>query len=148
MAREREMVEETQRKLQGREQELRDREETFRKRLDQKIEERLRDARREIDHVVDELKTRAAAIPQGRLVSTGDIGAARADARSALEGVESKLRQDTGAPPTPPSSLSGMMAFLFVRGAARREQGQWYLRRSRKPEAGSRRPEAVALSTQ
>ena len=30
------MVEETQRKLQGREQELRDREETFRKRLDQK----------------------------------------------------------------------------------------------------------------
>ena len=49
VARERQMVEETQEKLQGREQELRDREETFRKRLDQKIEERLRDARREID---------------------------------------------------------------------------------------------------
>ena len=92
VARERQMVEETQRKLQGREQELREREETFRKRLDQKIEERLRDARREIDTVVDALKTRAAAIPQGRLVSTGDIGAARTDARSALDGVEAKLR--------------------------------------------------------
>jgi DNA mismatch repair protein MutS2 len=102
VAREREMVGETQRKLQGREQELRDREDTFRKRLDQKIEERLRDARREIDTVVDALKTRAAAIPAGRLVSTGDIGAARADARSALEGVEAKLREGVSPPPSPP----------------------------------------------
>jgi DNA mismatch repair protein MutS2 len=93
VAREREMVGETQRKLQGREQELRDREETFRKRLDQKIEERLRDARREIDTVVDALKTRAASIPAGRLVSTGDIGAARSDARSALEAAEARLRE-------------------------------------------------------
>ena len=100
VAREREMVEATQRKLQGREQELRDREETFRKRLDQKIEERLRDARREIDTVVDALKARAASIPAGRLVSTGDIGAARADARSALEGVEAKVREGT-APASP-----------------------------------------------
>jgi len=103
VARERQMVEETQRKLQGREQELRDREETFRKRLDQRIEERLRDARREIDTVVDALKTRAAAIPQGRLLSTGDIGAARADARQALEDVEAKVREDVG----PTSRLSG-----------------------------------------
>ena len=92
VARERQMVEETQKKLQGREQDLRDREETFRKRLDQKIEERLRDARREIDTVVDALKARAAAIPAGRLVSTGEIGAARADARSALESIEARLR--------------------------------------------------------
>ena len=113
VAREREMVEETQRKLQGREQELRDREETFRKRLDQKIEERLRDARREIDGVVDALKTRAATIPQGRLVSTGDIGAARADARGALEGVENRLRETidgTSHPSAPPSLPSGASA--------------------------------------
>jgi DNA mismatch repair protein MutS2 len=99
VARERQMVEETQKKLQGREQDLRDREETFRKRLDQKIEERLRDARREIDNVVDALKSRAAAIPQGRLVSTGDIGAARADARGALEGVEARLKDGLSGPP-------------------------------------------------
>jgi DNA mismatch repair protein MutS2 len=106
VARERQMVEETQRKLQGRDQELRDREETFRKRLDQKIEERLRDARREIDTVVDALKTRAAAIPQGRLVSTGDVGAARADARSALESVEARLRDGLSGPTSPPSAAS------------------------------------------
>jgi DNA mismatch repair protein MutS2 len=104
VAREREMVGETQRKLQAREQELREREDTFRKRLDQKIEERLRDARREIDTVVDALKTRAAAIPPGRLVSTGDIGAARADARSALESVDAKLRETIGTPASPPAA--------------------------------------------
>jgi DNA mismatch repair protein MutS2 len=105
VARERQMVEETQKKLQGREVELRDREEIFRKRLDQKIEERLRDARREIDNVVDALKARAATIPQGRLVSTGDIGAARADARSALESVEARLKDSLGSgPPSAPSA--------------------------------------------
>ena len=49
-------------KLQAREQDLRDREETFRTRLDQRIEERLRDARREIDTVVDALKARTDAL--------------------------------------------------------------------------------------
>ena len=107
VARERQMVEETQRKLQGREQELRDREETFRKRLDQRIDERLRDARREIDAVVDGLKTRALAIPPGRLVSTGEIGAARTDARSALDSVESKLREVVGPPPLPSGASAG-----------------------------------------
>jgi DNA mismatch repair protein MutS2 len=116
VARERQMVEETQRKLQGREQELRDREETFRKRLDQRIDERLRDARREIDAVVDALKTRASSIAAdadrraARLVPTGDIGAARADARSALEGVEARLRETISGPPSPPSLPLGAAA--------------------------------------
>ena len=110
VARERQMVEETQKKLQGREQELRDREETFRKRLDQRIDERLREARREIDAVVDGLKARASTIAAdadrraARLVPTGDIGTARADARHALEGVEARLRDGVGAPS--PSSLA------------------------------------------
>ena len=114
VGRERQMVEETQRKLQGREQELRDREETFRKRLDQRIDERLREARREIDAVVDELKTRASSIAAdadrraARLVPTGDIGAARGDARSALEGVEAKLRDSLGS--SAPSSPAGTSA--------------------------------------
>jgi DNA mismatch repair protein MutS2 len=109
VARERQMVEETQRKLQGRDQELRDREETFRKRLDQRIDERLREARGEIDAVVDALKTRASTIAAdadrraARLVPTGDIGSARADARNALEGVEARLRETIGSPPSPAS---------------------------------------------
>ena len=106
VARERQMVDETQRKLHGREQELRDREETFRKRLDQRIDERMRDARREIDAVVDTLKTRASSIAAdadrraARLVPTGDIGSARAEARASIEAVASRLRESVD-PPSP-----------------------------------------------
>ena len=46
------------REAQAREQELRNREETLRRKLDEKIEERLREARREIDAVVEALKAR------------------------------------------------------------------------------------------
>jgi DNA mismatch repair protein MutS2 len=103
VARERQMVEETQARLQAREHELRDREETFRRRLDQKIEERLRDAKRDIETVVEGLKTRA-----GRLVSTGEVGAARADARAALDDISKRVRETVESPP--PSSPSGTSA--------------------------------------
>ena len=108
VARERQMVEETQAKLSGREHDLREREETVRKRLDLKIEERLRDAKREIDSVMDQLKGRASNIAAdaerraARLVPTGEIGSARADARSAIERIEAKLRGDAPAPPASP----------------------------------------------
>src|SRR5205085_1122434 len=71
------------------------------------IATRLGDARREIDTVVDALKARAASIPAGRLVSTGDIGAARSDARAALDGVESKLREGVGPTSSPSVTSSG-----------------------------------------
>jgi DNA mismatch repair protein MutS2 len=105
VARERQMVEETQARLQAREHELRDREETFRKRLDQKLDERMREARREIDAVIESLKARASSIASdaerraARLVATGDIGSARADARGALEKVEGRIREGVSPPP-------------------------------------------------
>jgi DNA mismatch repair protein MutS2 len=108
VARERQMVEETQGRLHGREQELREREETFRKRLDQRIEERMREARREIDAVVDALKTRTSSIAAeadrraARLVPTGDIGAARADARAAIDAVAARLRDSVDHPASAP----------------------------------------------
>jgi DNA mismatch repair protein MutS2 len=105
VARERQMIEETQAKLQGRERDLRDREETFRKRLDQKLEERLRDARREIDAVVDALKARTASMA-GRLVATGDIGAARADARGAIEQIGERARHGVDAASTPAPAVN------------------------------------------
>jgi len=99
-ARERQTVAEEAARLQHREQELRNREETFRRKLDERIEERLRDARREIDDVVNGLKTRTDALAAEaerrmapRLVSTGDTGAARADARAAIEAIGNRLRQ-------------------------------------------------------
>jgi DNA mismatch repair protein MutS2 len=115
VAREREMIEETQGRLEAREQELRAREDTFRKRLDQKIDERMREAKREIDAVIESLKSRASTIASdaerraARLVPTGDIGSARADARHALDAVESRMR---GGSPTssPPPLASGATA--------------------------------------
>ncbi len=106
VARERQLLQETSTRLQGREHDLRDREETFRKRLDQRLEERLRDARKEIDAIVDTLKARTSSIAAdaerraARLVPTGDIGAARADARTSLEAIAGRLREPTTAPPS------------------------------------------------
>jgi len=97
-ARERETLEETAAKLHGREQDLRNREETFRRRLDERIEERLRDARREIDAVVDALKARTDALANdaerrsARLIPTGDTGGARAEARAAIDAIGERLR--------------------------------------------------------
>ena len=117
VVRERQMVEETQAKLQGRERDLRDREETFRKRLDQKLDERMREARREIDSVVDALKARTSAMA-GRLVPTGDIGSVRTDARSALEQIASKVRETgDGPPPSLPAGASARPAGLGDRVA-------------------------------
>jgi DNA mismatch repair protein MutS2 len=101
VARERQMIEETQARLHGREQDLRDREETFRKRLDQKLDERLRDARREIDSVMDSLKARA-----GRIVHThtGEIGAVRAEARGALDDIATRVRDHVDGPPPAPAA--------------------------------------------
>ena len=99
-SRERETLAETTAKLQAREQELRNREETFKRRLDERIEERLREARREIDAVVEGLKARTEALAADAerriaprlVIPTGETGAARADARAALDAIGERLR--------------------------------------------------------
>ena len=98
-ARERDTLAETAAKLQAREQELRNREETFRRKLEERIDDRLRDARREIDSVVDALKTKTDALAAEaerrmapRLIPTGETGAARAEARAAIEAIGERLR--------------------------------------------------------
>jgi DNA mismatch repair protein MutS2 len=107
-AREREALADSTAKLQTREHELRGREETFRRRLDERIEERLRDARREIDAVVEALKARTETMAAdaerraARLIPTGETGAARADARAALDAIADRVRK--GAQPEPPLS--------------------------------------------
>ena len=80
ISRERAAIAESEKKLRGREDSIREREETFRRRLDTKLDEQLRDARRRIDEVIDELKTRAP-----RLVNTGETGAARSQARATVD---------------------------------------------------------------
>ena len=89
-------------KLQARERDLKNREEMFRRRLDQKVDERLREARREIDAVVGRLKARTESMATqaeraaARLIPTGESGGARADARASLDAIEQRLRK-TGA---------------------------------------------------
>jgi DNA mismatch repair protein MutS2 len=105
-ARERETLAETAAKLHAREQELKNREETFRRKLEERIDDRLRDARREIDSVLDALKAKTDALAAEaerrmapRLIPTGETGAARAEARAAIEEIGERLR--TPAEPSP-----------------------------------------------
>ena len=88
---------------------MRDREEAFRKRLDSRLEEQVRAARKEIDTVIEGLKARATELSQQAAVrlrsgektrvagiSTGETGAARADARAALDDVVARLKDGAG----------------------------------------------------
>ena len=112
VARERATVAETEKTLRTREQKLHDREQTLQRRLSAKVDDQVREARREIDAVVEGLKARAAELSQQAAVrlrsgdkvraagiSTGDTGAARADARAALDAVVERLK--SGSEPTP-----------------------------------------------
>ena len=81
-------VTDAERKLRGREESIREREEAFRRRLDTKIDDQVRDARREIDRVIDELRNRTP-----RLVNTGETGAARLQARAAVDEIVARVGQ-------------------------------------------------------
>jgi DNA mismatch repair protein MutS2 len=91
-AKERETLHASELRMHQREDALRQREETFRRRLNEELEAEVRRARKEIDEVIADLKARSAAIANApRLVSTGDTGAARSDARAAVESVASRV---------------------------------------------------------
>jgi DNA mismatch repair protein MutS2 len=106
-ARERASLEEEATKMQAREHELRNREETFRRRLDERIDARLRDARKDIDAVVAGLKARTDAMAADAerrsaprlVIPTGETGAARAEARAAVEAIGQRLRTTGGEEP-------------------------------------------------
>jgi DNA mismatch repair protein MutS2 len=91
-AAERETLAAERQRLLDREARLAEREAVLRKRLDQRVHEQVRDARAEIDRIVTRLKERADALADraarpaaGRAaVTTGDLGALRAEARAAL----------------------------------------------------------------
>ena len=121
-------------KLHAREQALRQREETFRGGSNEQLDERLREARREIDAVIDALKARRdssiaadAERRAARLVPTGETGAARADARAALDDI-------------------GAQAARTIRGssAVARPSGARRDRRARRPRRWSARSASKA----
>jgi DNA mismatch repair protein MutS2 len=92
VARERETLAESEGRMRQREDALRHREETARARLNEQLETQLRQARKEIDDVMADLKAKAAAMASApRLVSTGDTGSARADARAAVDQIAARI---------------------------------------------------------
>jgi DNA mismatch repair protein MutS2 len=91
------------RQLRAREEAVRDREQAYKRRLDAKLDEELREGRREIDTIIEGLKARAAEMTEqasrraAASISTGDAGAVRADARAAIDKVVGRLKKSGGA---------------------------------------------------
>ena len=105
--REREALGEADGRARLREDALRQREETFRQKLNEKLDERLKEARAEIDTVVADLRRQAGALAEQAVKnpvaapSTGDTGRLRGDARAALDSLVDKFRRDEAAAQTP-----------------------------------------------
>ena len=99
---------EGERRLRGQQASLREKEDAFKRRVAAKVDEQLRDARREIDAVIDGLKARATVLREkgerrgAPALSTGEVGMARADATAALDALSSRLK--TGGEPRGASS--------------------------------------------
>jgi DNA mismatch repair protein MutS2 len=116
LQRDRRSVEEATAALQARERDVAEREQRFARRLNEKLDDRVRQARRDIDQVIEQLKERSdALIEQVSVrsrttgVSTGDTGAARAEAREAVERIVEELRtgsSSTSLPSSPPSGVA------------------------------------------
>ena len=102
-ARERDAFAQHAARLQARDQEVQSREDALRRRLDRKIEERLREARREIDAVVGRLKARTETLATqaerraAPVLSTGETGSIRAEARAAIGVIEERLRRSASS---------------------------------------------------
>jgi len=104
-ARERETLEAAEGRMRQREDALKQREETFRRRLNEELETEVRRARREIDDVIAGLKTKTTTIARAAqsslTVSTGETGAARRDARAALDSVVERFLAPVSEAPEP-----------------------------------------------
>jgi len=107
-ARERETLKEAEARMQHREDALHQREETFKRRLNEELNAQVRQARKEIDEVIAALKEKADAIARApRLVSTGDTGAARSEARSAIDAITARaMAGETPGAATPPEPVA------------------------------------------
>jgi DNA mismatch repair protein MutS2 len=87
-----------------RESEVREREDRLAKRLNEKLDDRVRQARRDIDQVIEQLKEKSdalleQAVIRGRTgsISTGDTGSVRAEARDAIERIVERMKEPAAA---------------------------------------------------
>jgi DNA mismatch repair protein MutS2 len=114
--RERELLDEADHRARAREESLRHREESSKARLNQALDEHLREARTEIDAVLTDLRRRTAELAaqaarhQGEAPSTGETGATRSQARTAVENVIERLRPEAAERTPAATSASGRTA--------------------------------------
>jgi DNA mismatch repair protein MutS2 len=101
LQRDRRAVDEANATLAERERVVAEREERVAKRLSEKLDDRVRQARRDIDEVIAQLKERSDA-----LINTGVAGTAKAEARQAIDRITEQLRDSAH----PPASAGGRAA--------------------------------------
>ncbi len=99
LGRERLRLAETERAVRNREESLKDREQAFKQRLDARLGDQLRAARKDIDAVVDGLRAKASALAEkgarraAITVNTGEAGAAKSEALAALDAVVKRVQR-------------------------------------------------------
>jgi DNA mismatch repair protein MutS2 len=126
------------RQLLDKEARLAEREAVLKRRLDDKLNEKLREARTEIDRIVGTLKQKADALSQkaeqraasrGPTLTTGDVGSLRAEARAAVGAVEAAVGSGEVPQTTPltePPSVGDkvVIASLHAEGVVRSVSGK------------------------
>ncbi|HTV03658.1 MAG TPA: hypothetical protein VMF13_24105, partial [Luteitalea sp.] len=91
-------AETAERQLRVRDEALREREAQFTRKLEQKLNEQLRDARTEVDRIVQELRLQATSLEKKQqkthaAIPTGVTGDLRVSARAALDAVADRVRE-------------------------------------------------------
>lgn len=97
-------IDAARRGLLDRESRLTEREAALKRRLDDKLNEKLRDAKEEVDRIVGRLRQKAETIADRRAkapLSTGDLGELRREGRTALETIGTGFGGGTDEPPGP-----------------------------------------------
>jgi DNA mismatch repair protein MutS2 len=112
-------IDAARRGLLERESRLTEREATLKRRLDDKLNEKLRDAKDEVDRIVGRLKQKAETIADRRAkapLSTGDLGDLRREGRTALETIGAEFNGQTGEPagPEPLTEAPAVGDLVFV----------------------------------
>ena len=93
--------------LRNRESAVAEREGRLAKRVNEKLDDRLRQARKDIDEVIAQLKQKSESLVEqttARPLSTGQTGAARAEAAAAIDRIVEGLRQPAAGPAAVPAS--------------------------------------------
>jgi DNA mismatch repair protein MutS2 len=107
VAQERATLAENERKLRSREAAVKDRELLARRRLEAKLDDHVREARKEIDAIIEGLKAKATVLRDksgqraAQAISTGVAGAARTEAREALDAALAKVKEAAGGHAAP-----------------------------------------------